>query len=95
MFGSAGSFFMSGHSAGNTPRNLPRVLVRELHSSLVDATSYKAMQVEILFIDQQVVEKSAITLMGLRSQRLFWQSEKAFANLLNMIYSNHHVSGIL
>ena len=97
MFGATNSFSMSGHLAGlvrDTRKNLPRVLVRELCSSLVNATCYKTMQAEILFIDQSDAEKSAITLMGLRSQRLFCQAERAFANLLNMIHSNSYASGV-
>ena len=73
-------------------RNLPRVLVRELSSRLVGSTICKEFRAEIFFIDQhRSLEKSALTLMGLRSQRLFWESECAFANLLNLIHSNYGV----
>ena len=73
-------------------RNLPRVLVRELSSRLVGSTICQEFRAELFFIDQhRSLERSALTLMGLRSQRLFWESECAFANFLNLIRSNYGV----
>ena len=73
-------------------RNLPRVLVRELSSRLVGSTICQEFRAELFFIDQhRSLERSALTLMGLRSQRLFWESECAFANFLNLVRSNYGV----
>lgn len=92
MFGTGhSSFFMSDHLSGilcDKKRNLPRVVVRELTRKMVGSTVYQGMQAELFFIEQhRTLEKSAVTLMGLRSQRLFWESERAFANLMNFIHS--------
>ena len=80
---------------GGRERNLPRVLVNELSSRFLNATSCKEFHVEILLLDQQQsVANSALTYMGLRGQHLFWQGERAFAHLMNMIISNLGNQGI-
>lgn len=63
---------------------------RQVNTSI--ATDYA---VEMLFIEQhQEVDMSNVSLLGLRCQRLFWQSEKALAYLLNCLRRGYSKPGM-
>ena len=78
-----------------TRRNLPRVRVTELNRRQNGSNEVQEMSAEIFFIDSYPdIPDSSVTLMGLRSQRLFMQGERVLAILLNMVRSTYGKQGI-
>ena len=76
-------------------RNLPRVKLTELARRQVDASIATDYAVEMFFIEQhQEVDMSNVSLLGLRCQRLFWQSEKALTYLLNCLRRGYSEPGM-
>ena len=75
-------------------RNLPRVRVTELTRRQFNSTVIQEFSAGIFFVESHPdVTNSAVTLMGLRSQRLFMQGERVLAMLLNMMRSTYGRSG--
>ena len=77
-------------------RNLPRVRVTELTKRQFNSTIVQEFSAGVFFVESHPdVTNSTVTLMGLRSQRLFMQGERVLAILLNMVRSAYGQSGCL
>lgn len=67
-------------------RNLPRFRVTELARSQQNSGIVSEYRAEMLFIDKyHDVDNSAVSLLGLRCQRLFWHAEVSLTMLLNYL----------
>ena len=76
-------------------RNLPRVRVTELSRRQSNSSVVMDLGFEMFFIEQhREVEMSYVSLLGLRCQRLLWQSEKSLALLLNYLRCSYTSPGI-
>ena len=75
-------------------RNLPRIRVTHLASRQIGSSLTDEYSAEMFFIEKhRGVENSHLTLLGLRTQRLFWCGERALACLLNMFRSQYSSNG--
>ena len=75
-------------------RNLPRIRVTHLASEQSGTKLTDEYLAEMFFIEKhRDVENCHLTLLGLRTQRLFWCGERALADLLNLFRRQYSVGG--
>ena len=76
-------------------QNLPRVRVTTLKERQMDSCLISVNTVEVFFIESHhKIENSNIVLMGMRSQLLYRDGERALAVMLNMIRANYGHAGM-